>query len=82
LNERTFLTFDLKSMVFQAEEPVDQKANIEKSCHKPCSKEWDLYEQCKERIEAKGTGSCEPWVFDYWKCIDKCVSRVISISSA
>jgi ubiquinol-cytochrome c reductase subunit 6 len=53
---------------------VDPKPQIEKECHKPCDKEWSQYEKCKERIKAKGEGTCEPWAFDYWKCIDKCVS--------
>jgi hypothetical protein len=47
---------------------------MEEKCHKPCKKEWSAYEKCQERIKAKGHGSCEPWTFDYWKCIDKCVS--------
>ena len=25
-------------------------------------------------IEKKGEGDCEAWYFDYYKCIDKCVS--------
>ena len=29
---------------------------------------------CKARIEKTKEGDCEPWYFDYWKCIDKCVS--------
>lgn len=58
----------------QADEPVDPKPKIEAECHKACTKEWAEYEKCKDRIKAKGTGSCEPWAFDYWKCIDKCVS--------
>jgi ubiquinol-cytochrome c reductase subunit 6 len=59
----------------QAESAVDPKARIEKECHKPCEREWKEYEKCKERIKAKGEGSCEPWSFDYWKCVDKCVSQ-------
>ena len=58
----------------QADEPVDQKAQIEKDCHPACLKQWGEYEKCKERIAQKGSGSCEPWAFDYWKCVDKCVS--------
>jgi len=30
------------------------------------------YEACKARIEKTKEGDCEPWYFDYWKCIDKC----------
>ncbi|RYG46705.1 hypothetical protein EON67_09255 [archaeon] len=57
----------------QADEPVDRKPEIEQECHKPCTSAWANYEACKERIAAKGTGSCEPWAFDYWRCVDKCV---------
>lgn len=32
----------------------------------------DITQACVKRIEAKGEGDCEPWYFDYWKCIDKC----------
>jgi hypothetical protein len=58
----------------QADEPVDPKPQIEKDCHPSCKKEWTEYEMCKDRIAAKGTGNCEPWAMDYWRCIDKCVS--------
>ena len=54
---------------------VDPKAAIEKACHPSCNKYFVEYEKCTERIAKKGEGSCEPWAFDYWKCIDKCVSR-------
>jgi len=37
--------------------------------------EWKAYEKCAERIKAKGHGTCEPWSFDYIKCVDKCVRR-------
>ncbi|CAN0284721.1 unnamed protein product, partial [Discosporangium mesarthrocarpum] len=29
---------------------------------------------CAGRVNAKGFGTCEPWFFDYLKCVDKCVS--------
>ena len=57
-------------------DPVDPKPRIEKECHKPCESQWREYGKCKDRIKAKGEGSCEPWAFDYWKCIDKCVSPI------
>lgn len=56
---------------------VDIKPQLEKECHSSCTQQWQEYEKCKERIKAKGEGSCEPWAFDYWKCIDKCVSKSI-----
>ena len=59
-------------------EPVDLKPLIEKECHKPCQSHWVEYEKCKERIKTKGEGSCEPWSFDYWKCVDKCVSMMFN----
>ena len=34
---------------------------------------------CKERIAAKGAGSCEPWAFEYWKCMDKCVDGYVCV---
>jgi Ubiquinol-cytochrome C reductase hinge protein len=35
-----------------------------------------LLQSCIKRIEKKGSGDCEAWYFDYYKCIDKCVSYV------
>jgi len=29
---------------------------------------------CVERITAKGAGECEPYYFDFLKCVDKCVA--------
>jgi len=60
----------------QAEDPVDNKAKIEADCHKPCGNEWKAYEACAARIKAKGDGTCEPWSFDYIKCVDKCVRPI------
>lgn len=56
-------------------EPVDPKPQIEKACHPVCVKPFAEYEKCKDRIAKKGSGSCEPWMMDYWQCIDKCVSN-------
>ena len=61
----------------QAEDPVDPKPKIEAACHSACSLPATNYEKCVERITAKGSGNCEAWQFDYWKCIDKCVSRSV-----
>ncbi len=58
---------------------MDPKPKVDASCHKSCLREFSEYEKCKERIKAKGTGSCEPWFFDYQKCIDKCVSSRASL---
>ena len=48
----------------EAEDPVDPKPKVDAACHKSCVREFADYEKCKERIQAKGTGSCEPWFFD------------------
>jgi ubiquinol-cytochrome c reductase subunit 6 len=58
----------------EAADPVCVKPKLEEKCHKPCKKQWTEIEKCQERVKAKGHGSCEPWNFDYWKCIDACVS--------
>lgn len=55
-------------------EVVDQKPRIEKECHSSCTGQWGKYEACVKRITAKGSGSCEPWAFDYWTCVDKCTA--------
>ena len=54
-------------------DPVDAKPAIEQACHAACTVPADKYEACKDRIAKKGTGNCEAWSFDYWKCIDACV---------
>lgn len=53
---------------------MDPKPALEKACESQCTKQWSAYEACKVRIEKKPGGTCEPWAFDYWSCIDKCVS--------
>ena len=37
-----------------------------------------MLQSCIKRIEKKGEGDCEAWYFDYYKCIDKCVSRELA----
>jgi ubiquinol-cytochrome c reductase subunit 6 len=57
---------------------VDPKPRIEKECHKPCERQWAEYEKCKVRIAGNKDGlNCEPWTFDYWKCVDKCAAPKI-----
>ena len=58
---------------------MDPKAAIEKVCHSACSQPWSSTQKCKERIAAKGAGSCEPWAFEYWKCMDKCVDGYVCV---
>ena len=37
---------------------------------------------CAERIKSDETGEahCTGWAFDYWRCIDKCVSAAVASS--
>jgi hypothetical protein len=35
---------------------------------------YHLPQECSKRIAGGKEGDCEPWYFDYLKCIDKCVS--------
>ncbi len=58
----------------QSDEPVDIKPALEKACHEPCVGLWEPYKQCEARVTKKGEGECSAWYFDYWKCVDKCVS--------
>ncbi len=55
-------------------DPVDPKIELDKKCHQPCVKHWDEYQKCTERIAKKGSGTCEPWMMDYWTCVDKCTA--------
>lgn len=43
------------------------RENAKGSCKAP----FAAYEACIERIKAKGHGECEPYYFDYLKCVDK-----------
>lgn len=58
----------------QSDDPVDPKPELEAKCHEPCKPLFDLYTACAKRVEKAGDGTCEPWFFDYTKCVDKCVS--------
>lgn len=33
-----------------------------------------LHQACAKRIAVSKEGDCEPWYFDYLKCLDDCVS--------
>jgi len=63
----------------QPDDPVDPKPKIEAACHKSCLKESSEIVKCEARIKAKGEGNCEPWTFDYIKCIDACVSALFTL---
>ncbi|EEF29955.1 Ubiquinol-cytochrome c reductase complex 7.8 kDa protein, putative [Ricinus communis] len=59
------------------EEPVDQKKYLEESCKPKCVKPLLEYEACVKRIRGDETGHkhCTGQYFDYWSCVDKCVSK-------
>ncbi|TKY71288.1 Cytochrome b-c1 complex subunit 6 [Spatholobus suberectus] len=58
------------------EEPVDQKRYLEESCKPKCVKPLLEYQACIKRIHGDESGQkhCTGQYFDYWSCIDKCVS--------
>eukprot|EP00499_Haloplacidia_sp_CaronLabIsolate_P007868 CAMPEP_0196780252 /NCGR_PEP_ID=MMETSP1104-20130614/7377_1 /TAXON_ID=33652 /ORGANISM="Cafeteria sp., Strain Caron Lab Isolate" /LENGTH=66 /DNA_ID=CAMNT_0042150449 /DNA_START=27 /DNA_END=227 /DNA_ORIENTATION=+ len=56
------------------DEVQDPKAQLEQECHPRCTQQWSTYEECKARVEKSGEGDCSGWYFDYFKCIDKCVT--------
>ncbi|XWS40292.1 hypothetical protein CRYUN_Cryun18bG0127900 [Craigia yunnanensis] len=58
------------------EEPVDQKSYLEERCKPKCVKQLRSYEACVKRIQGDESGHkhCTGQYFDYWSCIDKCVS--------
>ncbi|GMI57127.1 hypothetical protein ScalyP_jg10650 [Parmales sp. scaly parma] len=59
---------------FCEDDPVDPLPALKEKCKPGCKIEWAKYEACGERIAAKGSGDCEPWYFDFLKCIDRCVA--------
>jgi len=54
------------------EEVVCPLPELRKACEPKCSSAYAHYKACVERITAKGSGDCEPYYFDWLKCIDKC----------
>ncbi|CAN1260120.1 Cytochrome b-c1 complex subunit 6-2, mitochondrial [Linum perenne] len=66
------------------EEPVDQKRYIEESCKPKCVKPLIDYEACVKRIQGDEDGHkhCTGQYFDYWFCVDKCVSGMNNESVA
>ena len=62
-------------------QPLDLQADEEPECPYPamteackpkCTAAFAAYEACAVRIKSKPGHDCEPWHFDYMKCIDKC----------
>ncbi|KAK3031534.1 hypothetical protein RJ639_036048, partial [Escallonia herrerae] len=58
------------------DEPVDPKKYLEESCKPKCVKSYLDYQACAKRVETDETGHkhCTGQYFDYWHCVDKCVS--------
>lgn len=46
---------------------------IRKACEPKCTAYFQKYEECVERIKAKGVGACDGQYFDFLHCVDKCV---------
>nr|ACG44489.1 ubiquinol-cytochrome c reductase complex 7.8 kDa protein [Zea mays] len=64
-------------------EPVDQKNYLEERCKPQCVKTLYDYEKCVKRVESDGSGQkhCTGQYFDYWSCVDKCVSTTCALNS-
>ncbi|KAF3495988.1 hypothetical protein DY000_02054794 [Brassica cretica] len=58
------------------DEVVDPKKYLEESCNPKCVKPLLEYQACVKRIQGDDSGHkhCTGQYFDYWQCIDKCVS--------
>ncbi|GAV81145.1 UCR_hinge domain-containing protein, partial [Cephalotus follicularis] len=58
------------------EEPVDQKKLLEEACKPKCVRSYLEYVECAKRVKVDESGHkhCTGQYFDYWSCIDKCVS--------
>lgn len=59
-------------MPIEDSEPVSPLPALTEACKPKCKSQLASYESCVDRIKKKGHGECEPWFFDYMKCIDKC----------
>ena len=64
---------------------------IDETCKHHCSKAMKELEACTARVEAKFaaakpgdeiTANCTGQYFDFWHCIDHCVSTLIKITCA
>ncbi|KAK9272426.1 hypothetical protein L1049_002799 [Liquidambar formosana] len=58
------------------EEIVDPKKKMEDSCKPKCVKSLFEYQACIKRIQGDEMGHkhCTGQYFDYWSCVDTCVS--------
>ncbi|CAL9098704.1 unnamed protein product, partial [Musa acuminata var. zebrina] len=66
----------LLQTIMADEEPVDPKQYLEETCKPKCVRPLRAYQACVERIKGDETGHkhCTGQYFDYWKCVDDCVS--------
>ena len=47
--------------------------DLEKECHPHCTRDWDQYQACAQRIKGKENLNCTPQYFVYYHCVDHCV---------
>ncbi|WMV47595.1 hypothetical protein MTR67_040980 [Solanum verrucosum] len=73
----------VRLLFWSDEEVVDPKAILEVSCKPKCVRQLKDYQACTKRIEGDESGHkhCTGQYFDYWHCIDKCVSSLIHLFS-
>jgi ubiquinol-cytochrome c reductase subunit 6 len=66
----------LSNFAMPEEDVVDQKRYFEESCKPKCVKPLLEYQACVKRIQDDESGHkhCTGQYFDYWHCVDKCVS--------
>ncbi|CAO2145689.1 unnamed protein product, partial [Urochloa humidicola] len=76
LQEQGHLVRISQSVAMDDEELVDQKKYLEERCKPQCVKSLYEYEKCVKRVENDDTGHkhCTGQYFDYWSCVDKCVT--------
>ncbi|CAA3032655.1 cytochrome b-c1 complex subunit 6 [Olea europaea subsp. europaea] len=62
------------------DEPIDPKKELEERCKAPCTRPLREYQACAKRIQGDESGNkhCTGQYFDYWRCVDKCVSLISS----
>lgn len=63
-----------------SDDAVDPKAAIDAQCaaKKACVALAKKANECRERVEAKGSGDCSPQYFLAWSCIDHCAAHKLS----
>ncbi|XP_078175539.1 cytochrome b-c1 complex subunit 6-2, mitochondrial-like [Carex rostrata] len=58
------------------EEIMDQKKYLEDTCKPKCVRPLRVYQECVERVKDDESGHkhCTGQYFDFWACVDTCVS--------